>query len=91
MTSFLRVLSLLAGVRASLAPATALLLAAPLALGTRIAERLPARDAGMSTAEYAVGTVAAVAFAAVLYKVVRSGAVSSALSSIIEGALGISL
>lgn len=54
--------------------------------------RLPAaRDAGMSTAEYAVGTVAAVAFAAVLYKVVRSGAVSSALSAIIEGALGISL
>ncbi|HJQ44434.1 MAG TPA: DUF4244 domain-containing protein [Jatrophihabitantaceae bacterium] len=44
-------------------------------------------DAGMTTAEYAVGTVAAVAFAAVLYKVVRSDAVSSALSSIIESAL----
>ena len=49
------------------------------------------RDDGMSTAEYAVGTVAAVAFAAVLYKVVRSGAVQSALSSIITGALGITL
>lgn len=44
-------------------------------------------DAGMTTAEYAVGTVAAVAFAAVLYKVVRSSAVQSALSSIIQSAL----
>lgn len=44
-------------------------------------------DRGMSTAEYAVGTVAAVAFAVVLYKIVRSGAVSSALSSIITSAL----
>lgn len=52
--------------------------------------RLPA-DAGMSTAEYAVGTVAAVAFAAVLYQVVRSGAVQSALSAIIANALAISL
>ena len=44
-------------------------------------------DAGMSTAEYAVGTVAAVAFAVVLYKIVRSDAVSSALTSIITSAL----
>jgi hypothetical protein len=44
-------------------------------------------DAGMSTAEYAVGTVAAVAFAVVLYKVVRSDAVSSALTSIVNSAL----
>jgi hypothetical protein len=44
-------------------------------------------DAGMTTAEYAVGTIAAVAFAAVLYKVVRSGAVESALSSIVVSAL----
>lgn len=44
-------------------------------------------DLGMTTAEYAVGTVAAVAFAAVLYKIVRSGAVQSALSSIIQSAL----
>lgn len=44
-------------------------------------------DAGMSTAEYAVGTVAAVAFAVVLYKIVRSSAVSSALSAIIKSAL----
>jgi uncharacterized protein DUF4244 len=44
-------------------------------------------DTGMTTAEYAVGTVAAVAFAVVLYKVVRSPAVSSALSSIVQSAL----
>ena len=44
-------------------------------------------DTGMSTAEYAVGTVAAVAFAVVLYKIVRSPAVSSALSSIVTSAL----
>jgi hypothetical protein len=44
-------------------------------------------DAGMSTAEYAVGTVAAVAFAVVLYKIVKSDAVSSTLSSIINSAL----
>jgi hypothetical protein len=44
-------------------------------------------DAGMSTAEYAVGTVAAVGFAVVLYKVVRSSAVSSALTSLVNSAL----
>jgi hypothetical protein len=54
----------------------------------RMARRLRlAADAGMSTAEYAVGTVAAVAFAVVLYKVVRSDAVSSALSEIVRSAL----
>jgi hypothetical protein len=57
-------------------------------LFTRIALRIRATvDAGMTTAEYAVGTVAAVAFAAILYKVVRSPAVSSALSSIVQSAL----
>jgi uncharacterized protein DUF4244 len=49
--------------------------------------RRQADDLGMTTAEYAVGTVAAVAFAVVLYKVVRSPAVSSALSSIVRSAL----
>lgn len=45
-------------------------------------------EAGMTTAEYAVGTVAAVAFAGLLLAVVRSGPVKSALSGIIVGALG---
>ncbi|MFC6064742.1 DUF4244 domain-containing protein [Streptomyces ochraceiscleroticus] len=44
-------------------------------------------DRGMTTAEYAMGTLAACAFAAVLFKVVTSGAVSSALSSVIGKAL----
>lgn len=46
-----------------------------------------ARDAGMSTAEYAVGTIAACGFAAVLYKVVTSGAVSAEMQQLIERAL----
>ena len=44
-------------------------------------------DAGMTTAEYAVGTVAACAFAAVLYRIVRSGTVLSLLSGIVTKAL----
>ena len=46
-----------------------------------------AGEAGMSTAEYAVGTIAAVAFAGVLLKVVTSPAVQSALSVILTKAL----
>ncbi|MCX4818326.1 DUF4244 domain-containing protein [Streptomyces sp. NBC_01142] len=45
------------------------------------------RDEGMTTSEYAMGTIAACAFAAVLYKVVTSGAVSGALQSVIGKAL----
>ncbi|MEU9009599.1 DUF4244 domain-containing protein [Streptomyces sp. NPDC048479] len=45
------------------------------------------RDEGMTTSEYAMGTIAACAFAAVLYKVVTSGAVSAALQSVIGKAL----
>jgi len=56
-------------------------------IALRAKEIRAAVDAGMSTAEYAVGTVAAVAFAVVLYKVVRSPAVSSALTSIVNSAL----
>ncbi|MBT2383030.1 DUF4244 domain-containing protein [Streptomyces sp. ISL-11] len=44
-------------------------------------------DAGMSTAEYAVGTLAACALAAVLYKVVTSGPVNAAMQSLITRAL----
>jgi Flp pilus assembly pilin Flp len=45
------------------------------------------RDDGMTTAEYAVGLIAAVAFAGILYKVVTSGAVLSALTAIVKRAL----
>jgi hypothetical protein len=44
-------------------------------------------DDGMNTAEYAVGTAAAVAFAAVLYKVVNTDAVRAALTDVITRAL----
>lgn len=44
-------------------------------------------EAGMSTAEYAVGTIAACGFAAVLYKIVTSGPVKTALTGVITKAL----
>ena len=44
-------------------------------------------QAGMSTAEYAVGTIAAVAFAGVLLKVLTSDSVRGALDGIISRAL----
>ncbi|MFH9269050.1 MULTISPECIES: DUF4244 domain-containing protein [unclassified Streptomyces] len=53
----------------------------------RWAGRLDRSDRGMTTSEYAVGTIAACAFAAVLYKVVNSGPVLSALQSLVEDAL----
>ncbi len=49
--------------------------------------RTEAADAGMSTAEYAVGTLAAVAFAGVLLKVVTGNNVLAALTAIIIRAL----
>ena len=49
------------------------------------------QDDGMTTAEYAVGTIAACAFAAVLYKVVTSSSVLSALGRIIRSALEVHL
>jgi hypothetical protein len=49
--------------------------------------RREAGDAGMNTAEYAVGTLAAVAFAGILLKVLTSGNVQSALTAVIDRAL----
>ncbi|MEG3628490.1 DUF4244 domain-containing protein [Streptomyces poriticola] len=49
--------------------------------------RATRRDTGMVTSEYAMGIVAAVAFAVVLYKVLTSGAVSAELQSIVQQAL----
>ncbi|RCH65366.1 DUF4244 domain-containing protein [Streptomyces sp. SDr-06] len=46
-------------------------------------------DAGMTTSEYAVGTLAACAFAAILYKVVTSGGVVTALTQLITKALDV--
>ncbi|HEV7726541.1 MAG TPA: DUF4244 domain-containing protein [Modestobacter sp.] len=57
------------------------------ALADRWAGAPGSGEAGMSTAEYAVGTVAACAFAAVLYKVVTGGSVVTALGELVQSAL----
>ena len=44
-------------------------------------------DAGMSTAEYAIGTLAAVGLATVLLKVLTSQTVQNLLSDLIQRAL----
>ena len=49
--------------------------------------RRPGRDRGSFTAEYAVGTLAAVAFAGILLKVLTSGNVQAALTAVIDRAL----
>uniref|UniRef100_UPI000AD0A19C DUF4244 domain-containing protein n=1 Tax=Herbidospora sakaeratensis TaxID=564415 RepID=UPI000AD0A19C len=46
-------------------------------------------DAGMSTAEYAVGTIAACGFAGLLFKVVTSPDVQQMLSSLVQKALAL--
>lgn len=48
-------------------------------------------DEGMSTAEYAIGTIAAAAFGAVLYSIVTGDSIVSALTGIIEKALNTSV
>ena len=44
-------------------------------------------DDGMSTVEYAIGTIAAAAFGAILYTVITGDSVVSALTNIINRAL----
>lgn len=48
---------------------------------------LAADESGMSTVEYAIGTIAAAAFGAILYAVVTGDSVVSALTRIIGRAL----
>ncbi|MFI5715156.1 DUF4244 domain-containing protein [Nocardia sp. NPDC051750] len=50
-----------------------------------------AADEGMSTVEYAIGTIAAAAFGAVLYTVVTGESIPDALTGIIEKALNTSV
>ncbi|MEW2622747.1 DUF4244 domain-containing protein [Streptomyces sp. NPDC048106] len=49
--------------------------------------RVCRRDAGMVTSEYAMGIIAAVGFALLLYEVVTSGQVRAELQSIVKKAL----
>ncbi|MFC4124269.1 DUF4244 domain-containing protein [Nocardia rhizosphaerae] len=53
--------------------------------------RLLIDDDGMSTAEYAIGTIAAAAFGAVLYGVVTGDSIVNALTQIIDKALSTSV
>jgi len=46
-------------------------------------------EAGMSTVEYAIGTIAAAAFAAVLYKVVTGDMINGALNDLVQRALSV--
>jgi hypothetical protein len=57
------------------------------ALAARWAAIREGGERGMSTAEYAVGTVAACAFAAVLSRVVTGGSVVTGLTKLVESAL----
>lgn len=57
---------------------------------TDLSDRLTALatdDDGMSTVEYAVGTIAAAAFAALLYAIVSGDDVLAALTGIVQRAL----
>ncbi|QHC30625.1 DUF4244 domain-containing protein [Streptomyces sp. HF10] len=49
--------------------------------------RVCRRDSGMVTSEYAMGIIAAVGFALLLYEVVTSGEVRAELQSIVKKAL----
>lgn len=55
-------------------------------LALRIAA-VVADDSGMSTVEYAIGTIAAAAFGAILYSVVTGDSIVGALTNIISRAL----
>lgn len=46
-------------------------------------------DSGMSTVEYAIGTLAAAAFAAVLYAIVTGDSIVNALTGLVQRALSV--
>jgi hypothetical protein len=48
-------------------------------------------DDGMSTVEYAIGTIAAAAFGAILYTVITGDSIVSALTNIINRAMNTSV
>jgi hypothetical protein len=58
------------------------------AAGGTPASRLPRSEVGMTTAEYAVGTVTACSFAALLFKIITSGFGQGLLESILHKVLG---
>lgn len=54
-----------------------------------IVRRLKHSERGMTTAEYAVGTVAACGFGGVLYQLLTSDTVQGLLSGVLEKAFGV--
>ena len=62
---------------------------APVRAAVRL-QTLRSDDAGMTTAEYAVGTVAACGFGGILYKVITSGAVLELITGVISKAFKLS-
>lgn len=64
---------------------TALLVATLMVLAARLRKR-GTSDAGMSTVEYAIGTIVAAAFAAVLYKIVTGDSIVTGLTNLIQRA-----
>lgn len=60
---------------------------APVRAAVRLQTMRTGDDAGMTTAEYAVGTVAACGFAGVLFKLLTSDGVRALLKDILERAL----
>jgi hypothetical protein len=61
-------------------------LPARLAAAVQSRQAAACRDAGMTTAEYAVGTVAACGFSGVLYKVITSPTVIDLVKGVIQKA-----
>ena len=59
---------------------------APVRAAVRLQSVRDGGDAGMTTAEYAVGTVAACGFSGVLYKVITSGPVLELVTNVISRA-----
>ena len=53
----------------------------------RVVPRRAGGEAGMTTAEYAIGTIAAAGFAGLLIVILKSDSVRAALESIIQEAL----
>lgn len=72
--------------RAALSRATSLSTAS-CACGT--GENDPGNEAGMATAEYAIGTLSAAAFAGLLLAIMRSGSLRGVLQGLIESALSV--
>lgn len=54
-----------------------------------IIRRVQLGESGMTTAEYAVGTVAACGFGGILYKLLTSEAVQQLLMDVVEKAFGV--